>query len=164
MKTATGCTRFKYPLPSDLPAEKYEFPTRTLGTQRMLFSSLCLPKWRAAKCVRQSSEPQASMPPPHLLGQNDGVNHPVEDESPSHTLETATSFWNAATHIDSCIWEIYTFMFLSSIYKPSCPYEPPGFDRCFPKLYEPSMSENMRILYNPGCLWGHTESDTTEAT
>lgn len=59
-KQLQDCTFFKNYLPSRFPAEKYEFPTRTVRSQRMLFSSLCLPKWRAAKCIWQSSKLEAS--------------------------------------------------------------------------------------------------------
>lgn len=90
------------------------------------------------------------MLPPPLLRQSNELNHPSVHGSPSHTSERATSFGNAATHIDSYVWGIYTFMFLSSIYKPSCVHKPRSFDRHLPKLCHQSMSQHMIILYNPG--------------
>lgn len=97
----------------------------------------------------QNCRPAMSPPPPPLR-QNDELNHPSVDGSPSHTSERATSFWNPVTHTDGYILGIYTFMFLSRIYKPSCIHEPPSFDRHFPKLCQQSMSEHVMILCNPG--------------
>lgn len=96
----------------------------------------------------QNCRPARFLPP--ILRQDDELNHPSVDGSPSHTSETATSFWNAATPIGSYVLGIYTFMFLSSIYKPSCIHECPSSGGHFPKLCQQSMSEHMMILYNPG--------------
>lgn len=113
---------------------------------------------------------RAAMSPPPLLRQNDELNHPSVDGSPSHTSEIATSFWNAAAHMDSYIWGIYTLMCLWSIYKPSCIQEPPSFDWHFPKLCQQSLSEHVMILHNPGhftkkslrcCLYCHKNNKWT---